>query len=177
MGDRHADDHVGEGCFHEPDETDLISLGFRDSHGHDVGRGADHRAVAAEAGAERQRPPQGVFRARYFGAEKGDDREHGGGKRNVVHKRRHDGRHPQDQGHRDVEVAAGKVQDPVGDQGQQAGRFDSPDDNEKKDEEHQGGPFDVLFDQLQQLHFFGHQRDGEKTEAPSSAAMLTSMCQ
>ena len=69
-------------------EAHAVTLG--DAGDGEIRRGAGQRAVAAEAGAERQAPPQRRDRAR---PAKGrchafDHRNHGGDERNVVEERR-----------------------------------------------------------------------------------------
>ena len=70
---------------------------FGDAEDDDVGRGADGGGVAAEVGAERQRPPQHLrLVAVAVGVDQlGDDRAHRGHVRDVVDDRGQDGRAPQ----------------------------------------------------------------------------------
>ena len=63
MGDNDGDDHEWKGGFHKPDKADLVPPGLCDPHGHHVGRSPNNGAVSAETRAQRQCPPEGIFRS------------------------------------------------------------------------------------------------------------------
>ncbi len=72
--------------LHEPDETDRIAAGSRQRHNQHIGRGADHRGVAAEVCSQRQRPPEGGRGlGRILLGDFGYDLDHSGSEGYVVH--------------------------------------------------------------------------------------------
>src|SRR6478735_1721202 len=85
---RHAQrhGHLGhdEPVLGEFPEPDRVSLPGGDPESDDVGRRPDRRRVAAEVGAERQRPPQHVALVPVSRGELADDRSQRGDVRDVV---------------------------------------------------------------------------------------------
>ena len=143
--DRHRHHHHREGVQRVSDELERHLVALADAGDRQVGRGADQRAVAAEAGAERQAPPQ---RLDVVGAAEGrrhvlDQRDHGGDERNVVDDRRQHRRGPQDGVAGGRELAAGRRHQLVGEQREQAADVDAVHHHEQADEEEDGDPLHV----------------------------------
>ena len=86
-------------------------------------------------------------------------------------KARRNGAHPQDHEHGHRQVALGDILDPFGDDLDQAGFFGPGNDHEQGNEEDQGGPFDFMFQHLDDIHLADHQQ----IMAPIMAAMEGSM--
>ena len=105
-GDARQHHRKGEpGEFHEAE----FDAGFlRESRCDQIGARAHQGAVAAEARAQRQRPPDGLngVGAAERRREILDQGNHGGDERDVVDDRREDGRYPQRGAGRQPHVAA-----------------------------------------------------------------------
>ena len=127
----------------EAHERDLVPVLLADVGKHDVGRGADERAVAAQASAQRQRPPQGRA-VQAIGLERQDDRDHRGHERDVVQETGDDGRTDQHRQHGDEQVAARDVDEALRQHGDNARLGHGADDDEQAREEAQRGPFDAV---------------------------------
>jgi hypothetical protein len=136
-GNRHADAKEGH-------ESDRRARPLRQAGRGDVGRGGDHGRVAAEAGAQGQRPPVGVVAARAgFPLQLLDDRDHRRREGDVVDHRRAEGRDPGDPEELGGAIAAGDVLDAVGDVADRAGLLQGADHDEEREEEEQSRPLDV----------------------------------
>ena len=110
---------------------------------HHVGGCADERAVAAQASAQGQRPPQGRA-VEAVGLERQDDGDHGCHERDVVQEAGDDGRAEQHRQHGDHEVAARDVDKALRQHADDARFGHGADDDEQAGEEAQRGPFDAV---------------------------------
>ena len=105
--------------------------------GHDVGRRADGRGVAAEVGAERECPGD---HAQIHALRRRDglnDRHHGGRERDVVDQRTAHGREQQDDDDDGLDAAAADARDELRDELEHAGLLQSRDGDEQADEKQQ----------------------------------------
>ena len=119
--------------------------------GGDVGGGGDQRGVAAEAGAERERPPVGVVAA-VAGLELLDDRDHRRGERDVVDEPGAERRDPGDAQELGGAVAAGeRRRSPSATSLDRARLLERADHHEQAEEEEQGRPLDARQRALERL--------------------------
>ena len=142
---RNRDDGHRRGVERVGEEAERHAVALGNAGHRQVGGGADQRAVAAEAGAERQAPPQ---RHDVLGpAERRrhvlDQRDHGGDKGDVVDDRRQKGRGPQHGVAGGGEVAAGRLHQLLGEHVQQPADLDAVHHDEQAEEEENGDPLHV----------------------------------
>ncbi len=156
----------------EAHEGDLVPMLLADVGEHDVGRSADERAVAAQASAQGQRPPQGRG-VDAVELKSQDDRNHRGHERDVIQEAGDDGGADQDRKHGDEQVAARDVDKRLRQHGDDARLGHGADDDEQAGEEAQRGPFDAvqrLFDA-----FAGNEHDdargGQRDDARFQAQL------
>ena len=157
----------------ELDEPDRRPRAGRHAGGGDVRGGGDERRVAAEAGAEGERPPVGVVAA--LPAELLHDRDHRGGEGDVVDDPRAERRDPCDPEQLRGAVAAGGVGDAVGDLADRAGLLQRADHHEQADEEEQRRPLDPGQRLLDRLARDQQQRRSPR-RAPRSPARGAAPC-
>ena len=102
------DQHHGEADLQVAGKGDGEAVAGADTGEDHVGGGADEGTVAAQAGTQGDRPPEGgdVHAAALHGE---DERDEGRDKGDVIQERGDDGRHPQDEQDGHGHVALGQV--------------------------------------------------------------------
>ena len=144
-GDRDRHQHHREAHAQVARKGDRMPMLGRDAREHHVCRSADQRAVAAQARAQGQRPPQrGDIHA--VRLHRKDQRDHGGDKRDVVEYGREHRRAPQDEQHEQHGVAAGHLDQRIAQHGDDAGLLHAADHDEQAGEEQNGRPLDAEHD-------------------------------
>ena len=111
-------------------EGDRMTVLGRNAGQNDVRGRADQRTVAAEARAERQRPPErgDIHAVRLHGQ---DQRDHGRNERDVVQNGREHRRAPEDEDHQQRDVAAGHRNERVAERADHAALDHAADDDEQ----------------------------------------------
>ncbi len=150
---------MGAASFRKPPKVTLYPAFSCYACGDHVGRRPDDGAVSAETCSKGKRPPEhAAFRPGDGFVQKEHYREHGRCVRNVVHNRRRDSRHPQDEKHRDPELSLTYILYPVRNDLKNAGLLSAAYNDKEHDEKNQRRPFNFFFQKLHNIHL-GHQDD------------------
>lgn len=126
------------------------------AQGHDVGAGADDGAVAAKAGTEGERPPEGLEVVVPHGAHVLHHGYHGGDEGYVIDKGAHDGTKPEYAHGGGYGFAAGELHGLRGKPVDDAVHLKPADEYEEAHEEEDGGPFDFGKNVLEGFLAVGH---------------------
>ena len=154
-------DHQREADHHEADERHGDAPLRRHARDDDVRGRTDDRAVAAEAGAEREAPPDRLKIRDAHRPHVLNQRNHRRNERNVVEERRNDRTHPQDEHRRLRHVTAREIDAMHRKIADDARLHEAADGDEETDEEEDRRPLDAVHRVLDEL-FLADQKEQEE---------------
>ena len=166
-------DHQREADQHEADERHGDAPLRRHARNDDVCRRTDDRAIAAEAGAEREAPPDRLKVRDAHRPHVLNQRNHRRNERNVVEERRDDRAHPQDEHRRLRHVAAREIDALHRKVANDARLHEAADGDEETDEEEDSRPFDAVHRVLDELFLADQKEQEERTRNRDERGLKT----
>ena len=157
--------HDGETDPEVADERDLDAAFGREASDDEIRRRANERAVAAEAGAEREAPPDGVEIRDAHGAHVLDERDHRRDEWDIVEHGRNDGREPEHEERRRRDIAARQLDGHRREIADDASLDEAADGDEKADEEEDRRPLDGLHRMLDEVRAAAREEQQQEAAA------------